>query len=152
MEMTKREKIINMFRNEYGWKKGIRNGLTILQILDKLGIKPRSHAEWWDEKRRVSPIVWAVQKYLLKERIVLFNLPFSKKRTRIYFIPETEKELQRCLIVLEDKNNKIRKKYRYDLQRYRYCIRRELSEPGLSEKEKKEFQTLLDESYQMMDD
>lgn len=150
--MTKKEKIINMFRDENGWKTGIRNGLTILQIMDKLGIKPQSHAELWDEKRKVISFVNWLMKSLHKEKVPFYGLPFSRRQTRIYFIIETKEEARRCQNYLENHHNQIVRKTRYEQQKIREAIRREIADPRCSKKRKKEFQALLDECYESIGD
>ena len=150
--MTKKEKILNMFRDEMGWKTGIRNGLTILQILDKLGIKPQSHAEIWDEKRKVMSFVCqSLPEYFLKEKIFFCGLPFSRRLMRIYFIPETEEETKRCMDYLVDRYNTRKRNFRYELQQFRNCIRKSMSDPSLSEKEREECRAFLNKCYERMD-
>ena len=97
MVVTKKDKVKNMFRDANGWKTGIRNGLTLLQILYKLGPLPLPtlRIELREEKSRLRSILMLVKKDLEKEGVFLFFLPFNKKQTRIVFIPETREVRRR---------------------------------------------------------
>lgn len=150
MAMTKKDKIKNMFRDGNGWKPGIRNGLTLIQILYKLGPLPlpQSQIELREEKNRLRSILMLVQKDLEKERVPLFFLPFNKKQPRIVFIPETREEKQQCLDALYRRDRRLK----YNVQRYRNLLRRTLTQyPEWSEKDKKMIQGLIDSSYELMD-
>ncbi len=149
--MTRKERIKNMFRDGNEWREGIRNGLTIFQILDKLGIKRESTAEWREKKRRVASILNSVQNDLLKEEVFLFGLPFNKRGTRIYFIPATPEENERCRRYQNNMAIKARKKSRYELQKIRAAIRQDLiTNLDLSELDKREIQSIIKESYDAM--
>ena len=121
MVVTKKDKIKNMFRDANGWKTGIRNGLTLLQILYKLGPLPLPtlRIELREEKSRLRSILMLVKKDLEKEGVFLFFLPFNKKQTRIVFIPETREEALRCRDVI-DRRERRRK---YNVQCHRNFMR-----------------------------
>ena len=148
--MTKKDKVKNMFRDENGWKTGIRNGLTLSQILYKLRPLPlpQSQIELREEKNRLRSIVRLVQKDLEKERVPLSFLPFNKKQPRIVFIPETCGEKQQCLDALYRRARRLKD----NVQRYRNCMKIYLANyPELGEKDKKMIQGLIDSSYELMD-
>ena len=150
MVVTKKDKIKNMFKDANGWKTGIRNGLTLLQILYKLGPLPLPtlRIELREEKSRLRSILMLVQKDLEKERVPLSFLPFNKKQPRIVFIPETREEKQQCLDALYRRE----RRRKYNVQRYRNFMKRYLANyPECSEKDKKMIQGLIERSYELMD-
>ena len=96
--MTIKEKVRNMFKDANGWKKGIRNGLTYVQIIYKLGKQPKSREEFCIGKRNLRLILWALTEEAGQDGLFFYGLPFGKKYRKIFFITANWQEHQRCLV------------------------------------------------------
>ena len=94
MSETKIQKIINLFRGEEDWNRGLEYGLTAKQIANRLEINiyHGSSSEIWLRKQNLYSLLGKVKRKFSKEKMIFDSLITQRGLPCVYFIAKTEDE------------------------------------------------------------